>query len=330
MDDLLEQVLRTSPEPYEYFDEQRVHRLLTRRPADYIRFLRSELADIAAGRARLELPPKQVFVDPGDDADFRIMPCVLRRDGWARKTVKLVGTNAARRIVPGQVTVGKAFALHPVENFVTHIFEACLLSSARTGACAALATELLAGRRNMMTIIGAGKVGYYCALFAAALGGVEEIRLSDLDAERARRTAAALAGQFPSVRFEAQPFEALGGSDVLLLATTSTRPFCEPPGLGAELVISLGADTDFQRELDPAWAGIADIFVDTEDCVRFGDLRAWRESGLPDACGPADMLELMRSPAPLPAPRPRIFISTGSALFDNLTIGYLLERAANA
>jgi len=86
-----------------------------------------------------------LFSDPGDAGDFRVMPCVVRRGGRVRKTIKVVGTNLAQQVVPGQITVGKALALHPVENFVTDLFEACLLSSARTGACAALALDLLAG-----------------------------------------------------------------------------------------------------------------------------------------------------------------------------------------
>jgi len=327
-DELLQKVLRIGQEPYVYFDEQRVHRQLTDNPAEYYRFMRDELADIAAGRAELELPPKQVFSDPGCTSDFRVMPCIVRKPGSARKTVKLIGTNTLQQLVQDQITVGKAFVLHPEENFVSHIFEACLLSSARTGLCAAIAIDVLSRTRKNITVIGAGRVGYYAAFYAAQLGGVGEISIFDNDHDRARQTAALLARQIPAVRFTALG-EILQASnaDVLVLATTSTEPVCSPHGTNANLVVSLGADTDCQRELDPAWSSAADIFVDTQDCARFGDLNSWQEKGLIDTAKLVDLFQLLRDGVADDSDRPRVFVSTGSALFDNLTIGYLLSKS---
>lgn len=327
--DLFQKVLRTAPEPYEYFSEEQVHSLLTDRPLEYYRFVKQELTDIAEGRLRLELPAKQVFSDPDCGSDFRVMPCVVRGEGMARKTVKMVGTNTLQNIIPDQVTVGKAFAFHPKENFVSHIFEACLLSSARTGICSTIALELLSTARGKITIYGAGRVGYYAAFYGAALGGVSEISIVDIDHERAVQSAALLRLQLPSVRVAAKTKEEALDTDVLILATTSTTPICSPPGLGANLIISLGADTDHQAELSSEWAVGADIFVDTEDCVRFGDIRAWKKAGLISSAqkmpGLLDLLGTGKVPVKADK-RQRLFVSTGSALFDNLTIGYLLSR----
>jgi ornithine cyclodeaminase/alanine dehydrogenase-like protein (mu-crystallin family) len=327
-DELQQKVLRIGQEPYAYFDERQVHRLLTENPAEYYRFMRDELADIAAGRAQLELPPKQVFSDSDSASDFRVMPCVVRRPGSARKTVKLVGTNTWQQLVPDQITVGKAFVLHPQENFVSHVFEACLLSSARTGLCAAIAIDVLSRSRENMAFVGAGRVGYYAAFYAATLGGGGEISFFDKDYERARQTAALLTQQIPSVSFTAiREIQQASDADVLVLATTSTEPICHPHGTNANLIVSLGADTDYQRELDPAWAKVADIFVDTLDCARFGDLNSWQDDGLIDTAKLVDLFQLLRAGEPCDTNRPRVFVSTGSALFDNLTIGYLLAKS---
>jgi len=326
-DELQKKVLRNSQEPYVYLDELQVHRLLTDNPLEYYRFMRDELADIAAGRAELELPPKQVFSDPGCSSDFRVMPCIVRRPGSTRKTVKLVGTNTLQQLVPDQITVGKAFVLHPEENFVSHIFEACLLSSARTGLCAALAVDLLSRGRKNIAVAGAGRVGYYAAFYAAQLGGVEEISIFDNDYDRALQTRALLTQQIPAVRFSApREYQQSSGADVLVLATTSTEPISSPHGSNANLTISLGADTDYQRELDSTWAKVADIFVDTQDCTRFGDLNSWRKAGLIDTASLVDLFQLLRDGASDDSARRRVFVSTGSALFDNLTIGYLLSK----
>jgi ornithine cyclodeaminase/alanine dehydrogenase-like protein (mu-crystallin family) len=176
-DDLLQKVLRVTPEPYEYFSEKRIHDLLTERPLEYYRFVKDELTGIAEGRSELELPAKQVFSDPDAGSDFRVMPCVVRSTDKIIKTIKIVGTNTLQNIIPDQITVGKAFALHPKENFVSHIFEACLLSSARTGTCSTIAIDLLARTREKITIYGAGRVGYYAAFYAANLGNVSEVTI---------------------------------------------------------------------------------------------------------------------------------------------------------
>jgi len=325
IDGLLDDVLRVGKEPCGYFDERTVHAMLTARPMEYYRFVLDSVRDIALGRVSLELPPKQVFADPGSLSDFRVMPCVVRGPSGARKTVKLVGTNTRQETVADQITVGKAFAIDPDENFVSHIFEACLLSSARTGICSAMAIGLLADRRRRVSVLGAGRVGYYAALYAASLGGVETVTLADIDAARAERAAELLSKEMPGVTFRAEPMGSHACADVLILATTSAQPVCAPPGQGAGLVVSLGADTDFQSELDPGWAPVADIFVDTMDSARFGDLGAWLKAGLISEGRIVDLFGAISRGAARTG-RQRVFVSTGSALLDNLTIGYLLER----
>ncbi|VAV85122.1 hypothetical protein MNBD_DELTA01-221 [hydrothermal vent metagenome] len=42
---------------------------------------------------QLEFPTKQVFSDPDDSSDFRVMPCIVRGKEKVRKTVKIVGAN---------------------------------------------------------------------------------------------------------------------------------------------------------------------------------------------------------------------------------------------
>lgn len=326
-DGLFEDVLRAGREPCAHFDERTIHSMLAARPMEYYRFVLSSLTDIALGRVSIELPPKQVFSDPGFSSDFRVMPCVVRAPSWARKTVKLVGTNARQKTVPGQITVGKAFLIDDKENFVSHVFEACLLSSARTGMCSAIAMGLLSKRRSRVVVLGAGRVGYYAAFYAAALGGVEVVTVADTDRARATKAVELLKRELSWVEFREAPSGSTGPADIVILATTSATPVCAPPGDGAGLVISLGADADFQSELDPAWASVADIFVDTSDSARFGDLHAWLKAGLITEESIKDLFGVIASGVRQTG-RQRVFVSTGSALFDNLTIGYMLESAA--
>jgi ornithine cyclodeaminase/alanine dehydrogenase-like protein (mu-crystallin family) len=325
---LEQHVLRTAPEPCTVITDVEVHHLLTRDPAGYFRHLHDRLRAVAAGRLRVELPPKQVFADPDGLADFRVMPCVVRGEGGATKTVKLVGTNIAQRSVPDQITVGKALVIDPVENYITHVVDACLLSSARTGLCAALAMRLLAVHSNRLTVIGSGRVGYYTGFYAAAAGGIKHVDFADRDPARAAAAAAALGARLPGVACRAVSLTAESRTDIVVLATTSDRPVCCPPAWQAGLVISLGADIDHQSELDAAWVGTADIYVDTPDTARFGDLKAWLAQGLLEPAAITDLITLLQNGAPSAGGRCRLFISTGSALFDNLTLDYLLRQRA--
>jgi len=320
----LKRFLRPAHEPLRLIDDALVHSLLLSDPPGYLEYLERALRDIAIGETALALPPKGVFGDGPGQGDFRVMPCVTRSADRIVKTVKVVGTNLAQRDVPDQVTVGKALLLHPKENYVTHLVDANTLSSIRTGACAALAMRLLAPRRGRLLCLGAGRVGFYGAVFALALGGIESMHFSDIADGRAESLAKFLAGRHADTQFSAGPVGPDDRADVVMLATTAAAPLCRPPGWGAGLIISVGADTDFQHELDASWANRADLCVDTRDSARFGDLRQWLADGLIRPDDLRDLFDVLRGrPA---AGGPCLFVSTGSALFDNLTMAYLAER----
>jgi len=103
MQKLFDQVLCISPEPTEYIEDIKVHKLLTDKPQAYLDFVYDELKAIAHNRIVIELPSKQIFRDPAAESDFRVMPCVLRNEHFVRKIVKLVGTNTCQQCVPGKV-----------------------------------------------------------------------------------------------------------------------------------------------------------------------------------------------------------------------------------
>jgi ornithine cyclodeaminase/alanine dehydrogenase-like protein (mu-crystallin family) len=323
---MLDAILRVHPEPYSYLDERTVHAALSADPVQYLAFLETEVTRAAQGRMSLDLPPKQLFTDPATEGDFRVMPCVTRSDAGTLKTVKLVGTNTAQLQVPDQITVGKAFCLHPVENYVTHVIEACLLSSARTGACAAIVAGRLAPSRRKVTIIGAGRVGFYAALYLANLEGVEEFVVYDREPGRS----AALAEAVERITSRAVrcrvATDGPESADVVILATTSNAPILAAQEVTAGLVVSLGADTLSQRELHSSWAEAGDVYVDSLDSTEVGDLRAWLAEGVITRDRLVDLLGLFRKAARRDSRPTQIFISTGSALLDNLTIAYLLRH----
>ena len=323
----LNDIFRLSGEPFQYLTETDVHIALTKHPVEYYQFVKQRLQHIALGQAQLNMPPKALFPDNVSDGDFRVMPCVIKDAGEVMKTVKLVGTNVIQQIVPNQITVGKACILHPTENFITHIVEACLLSSARTAICTMLGIEYLACERKKLTIIGAGRVGYYVAFYASALNWFEEINLCDTDVTRAKKCVNTLKSSFPTIDFRVSARDKLANTDVLILSTTSQTPIYSTEDFKAGLIISVGADIDSQHELDRSWAQSASLFVDSYDSIRYGDIKAWIEDGLIDTDDMVDLFTLMKGDVGINDKRPRIFVSTGTAFFDNISLSYILKNS---
>ena len=271
------------------------------------------------------MPAKILFPDKRTNGDFRVMPCVIEDEGEVLKSVKLVGTNVIQQSVPNQITVGKACILHPTENFVTHIVEACLLSSARTAICAMLGIEFLSTRSNTLTIIGAGRVGYYAAFYASALKWFNKIIFHDTDMLRARNCVRTLQALFPSIQYTSSEKEALLDTDVLILSTTSTTPIYSINDFKADLIISVGADIDSQRELDNSWAQAASLFVDSHDTIRYGDMKVWTDNHLIEPNHITDLFTLIAEDITIDDTKPRIFVSTGTAFFDNISLSYILK-----
>lgn len=322
-DPLLQQVLRIHDEPYRYFDDLQIHHMLTSSPQHYLDHLLELLHSLASGESSLELPNKLVFDDADAFSDFRVMPCVIRHPQRVRKTVKLVGTNNHQQQVPDQITVGKAFALDEKENFVSAGFAGCLLSSARTGACAAIAAGLLADHAEHVSIVGAGRVGYYAAFYIAARGRLKKISICDSIEDRARDTAQLLRQTCPELVITASPQQEQQ-ADVVVLATDSHQAVYGHEPVSADLIVSVGADTHWQHEVSEQLLDRVSVCVDTLDSFNCGDLKQWNAENRIDKDRVTDLLSLLREKPDIQ--KPALFISTGSALFDNLTIDYLLQN----
>ncbi len=153
---------------------------------------------------------------------------------------------------------------------------------------------------------------------------MKRVLFADRDERRAALAARLVAGFFPGVSTGSFAAGDLSGRpDALVLATDSEEPLFDASGYCPELVVSVGADTDWQRELTPAVLDHYEVFVDTHDSLNYGDLAAFRSRGLMDGRHVRDLREMLNDPGCRQAPA--LFVSTGSALFDNLTIDYLLR-----
>ncbi len=178
---------------------------------------------------------------------------------------------------------------------------------------------------NMQTlcIVDCGRVGYYSALYMLAASSATAPTPVDTNSEQAYALQHVLIQAYPDMQISVSD-HICPSAQVISLATDSKAAILSPSNTNAELVISLGADCDDQSELNEAWQDY-DLFVDNKDSAHFGDLKRWQAAGKVQDDQLTDLFYLLRNKHK-PTKRTKAYISTGSALFDNLTIAFILKN----
>ncbi len=230
-----------------------------------------EIADVIArayvahNRGESSLPHSLFLRFPGNDLDRIIALPAFLGDGFQVAGLKWISS------FPGNLRRGLARAsailiLNDTETGRPEVvLESSLISARRTAASAALgARTLLQGSpAGRVGLIGTGLINFEISRFLAALCGANRYLLYDLDALRARRFAARLAGSGAAqAEVAAHPEEILAACPLVSFATTAIRPHVAdlsicPPG-AILLHISL-------RDLTPEAIVACDNVVDDVD-----------------------------------------------------------------
>ena len=208
-------------------------------------------------RGDAQMPAKSYIDLPQYNGDFRSMPAYLNvrsdsveaGDRWDAAGVKWVNVHPDNRAEYGLPTVmGTMIYSDPKNAFPLSIMDGRELTMLRTGAAAAVATDHLAvPAARSLGIVGAGVQSYTQLEAIAAIRPIEEVVVSDLDAERA----AAFIDQFED-RFEirAGSVAEAAGCDVLSTVTPVESPIVERTAVGDQTHINaIGADAAGKHEL---------------------------------------------------------------------------------
>lgn len=167
------------------------------------------------------------------------------------------------------------------------------ITAIRTSAAAAVATDLLAREdARTLAIIGAGVQGEHHLRVFDLVRDFDDIRISSLYAEDARR----LAALHPRARAVEDPETAVRGADVVALATHAAQPVIDPawlaPGTHVSSVGYRPPDGELPRELlkrarlfvetyeafEPTPVGCAELSGD-EDATELGEVLLGRAPG---------------------------------------------------
>ena len=158
------------------------------------------------------------------------------------------------------------------------------LTDLRTAAAGAIAAKYLAkDKLNAVGVIGAGAQGRFQAMALAKVREFPMVLVYDLDASRATRYVQDMPDIIGSDCVAAQDVqEVVNGSDLLITATPSTKPYVHAEWLHPGLHITgMGSDAPHKQELESKALARADLLVcDLKaQCFERGELHRGLEDG---------------------------------------------------
>lgn len=211
------------------------------------------------------------------------------------------------------------------------VMDGATVTGLRTGALAAVATEMLAFRCTTVAIIGAGYQARFHIRAMADLPGVSRIRLYNRTSSRARTLQTMIAPSLPvSVDVADTVAEVTHDADVITLITGSGVPLIDRAMVTSSVHINaMGAYLPDRRECASDVLVDAEIFADRLDEVlqHAGDVIIPIREGSIRPDNIHALAELEHAPVPTKAPRLTLFKSIGSAEFDAFFAITALEQA---
>ncbi len=295
-----------------------------------IEAMRRALVSLARGEVHVPLRP--VVRPPDQPTLLGLMP--VFRDGdvplYALKTVVVAPDNPSRGLDPHQGTVTLSDG---VTGETLTVINASPVTSIRTAACTAVATDALArADARVLAIVGAGHQARAHVEALLRVRPFEEIRI----ASRTRRSAEAVAADFDGAQAVASVEEAVRGADVVCTVTSSPEPVLRREWLapGAH-VNAVGACLPTTRELDAATVAASSFFVDRRESAEHeaGDLLlavAEGAVGLDHVQAEVGEVLLGQHPGRRSPDELTVFESLGVAVEDLFAAEYVLERARAA
>jgi len=279
-------------------------------------------------RGDAQMPAKSYIDLPEYNGDFRSMPAYLNvraesseaDDGWDAAGVKWVNVHPDNRTEYGLPTVlGTMIYSDPRTAFPLAIMDGRELTMLRTGAAAAVATDYLAvDNATSLGIIGAGVQSYTQLEAIAAVRPIEEVVVSDVDAERA----AEFIDQFED-RFEirAGSVDEAAACDVLSTVTPVESPIVDREMVGDHTHINaIGADAAGKHELaDEILLDAKLVIDDYEQTTHSGEINVPYSAGtLTDAhiYGSLGEIVVDEKAGRTPKDGITVFDSTGLAIQD--------------
>jgi ornithine cyclodeaminase/alanine dehydrogenase-like protein (mu-crystallin family) len=302
------------------------------RTRDYLDTMQAAFADLAHGR--FQVP--QVGHVPGIDGMFHIKSA-QRSGSPALAAIKVNGNfpeNVVRRQLP---TIQGFVALLDAQcGCVLALMDSIELTARRTAAATALAAKYLARPESRtLAMIGCGMQAAYHVEALLDVAPIDSVACCDVRDEAAQAFADRMQALGLRTRRTSDVRQAVGGADIVVTVTTSTRPVLGLADVDAgTFVAGVGADNPSKHELAPDLLEASRVIVDSlAQAATMGDLHHAIDAG---AMRAGDVHgELAQLAAGQVAGRTHdgerwIFDSTGLSIQDLAAAVMLYERARTA
>jgi len=222
---------------------------------DAVRTAFIDLADSA-----FETPARLVL----GEGSFLVMPTHHRPTGSLM--VKTLTVNFDR--LPA---IDGTVVLTDLQTLDQLVADAGAVTGLRTGAAAAVATDLLARPdASRFTMLGAGKQALDQVRGILTVRDITHVTIVDRDERRADAMAQEVQLEFPTIMVSVDPDadRAVASADIVSCATTSTQPLFRAESLPARVHINaIGAYLPTMRELDDAVLSSSYVVVDDIEAV---------------------------------------------------------------
>jgi ornithine cyclodeaminase/alanine dehydrogenase-like protein (mu-crystallin family) len=228
-----------------------------------IDIMKDAFGQLSAGKATVPLRSK-ISSDKGDTL---LMPAYLH--GSQDLGIKIVSIYKDNPLKGLPTVTAIVIVLDSQTGQPRALIEGDSLTATRTGATGGLASEFLA-RRNAKTValFGAGVQARAQLQGLMAVRSIVQVNLFDLSASAAQKLAGEIASwpDAPAVNLVSNPKEAIQNVDIIITATTSSKPVFDgneiKPGTH---ITGVGSYTPQMQEVDETTARRARIIVDSRE-----------------------------------------------------------------
>ncbi len=212
-------------------------------------------------------PLRSVVRPPGLAGFLGIMPGYVGGDTPALG-IKLLGIYPGNPAIGLDSHQGVVVLLDPATGETRAIVNATAITSVRTAAVSAVATDVLARPdASVLTVAGTGFQAQWHVRALALVRKLERVRLTGRDAVRGGSVARRLTDEIGvPVEFVAEPANAYDGADIVVTATTSSAPVLRREWLAPGThVNAVGACVPSARELDTETVATSRFVVDRRE-----------------------------------------------------------------
>lgn len=290
------------------------------------------------GLGKAQMPPKVYLFYDKFDGDLRTMPSYIEDlDVSAVKIVNVHPRNA--KLHDMRTVMGLLVLVSPETGAPLAIMDATHITDMRTGAASAIGSKYLANKNpKILGIIGAGNQARTQILaFITQYGHFDEVRLFDIDHERAKAAARQFKRLYKDrigkIAAASTAEEAVDGCDIVVTATSSRAPVVMSEWIKDGTHINcIGADAPGKQELDPKILRRARVIIDDwEQASHSGEINVPLSKGeinRNDVDGEIGEIVARHRAGRRSKKDVTVFCSTGLAVQDCLTAKIVYDTAS--